>query len=220
MKAYHIHVEGIVQGVGFRPFVYRIAHEHDLRGYVKNLGDAGVEIVVEGKEKNIRAFLRDLREKAPPLARVEKINVKEIPIQGFDRFYIEKSSTGGGSGDSIIPPDVSICEDCLRELFDPRDKRYMYPFIVCTNCGPRFTIIAELPYDRVNTTMREFDMCDYCESEYKDPLNRRYHAEPVCCPVCGPGYRLYTNDGMELTGDPLKRTAELIDKGYIIAIKG
>ncbi|MPW39357.1 carbamoyltransferase HypF [Thermococcus sp. 101 C5] len=220
MKAYHIHVEGIVQGVGFRPFVYRIAHEHDLRGYVKNLGDAGVEIVVEGKEEKIKAFLRDLKEKAPPLARVERINVREIPFQGFDRFYIEKSSKGGGEGDSVIPPDVSICDDCLRELFDPTDKRYMYPFIVCTNCGPRFTIIEDLPYDRINTTMREFDMCDYCESEYRDPLNRRYHAEPVCCPVCGPSYRLYTNDGKEITGDPLKKAAELIDKGYIVAIKG
>lgn len=220
MKTYHVHVEGIVQGVGFRPFVYRIAHEHNLRGYVKNLGDAGVEIVVEGKEEDIKAFLKDLHDKAPPLARVQKIRTKEIPFQGFDRFYIEKSSNGGKGGDSVIPPDVSICDDCLRELFDPTDKRYMYPFIVCTNCGPRFTIIEDLPYDRVNTTMREFDMCDYCESEYKDPLNRRYHAEPVCCPVCGPSYRLYTNKGEEITGDPLKRAAELIDKGYILAIKG
>ena len=220
MKTYHIRVEGIVQGVGFRPFIYRIAHKHSLRGYVKNLGDAGVEIVVEGKEENIRAFLKALKDKAPPLAKVEKIKTKELPLQGFDRFYIEKSSNGEGGGDSVIPPDVSICDDCLRELFDPSDKRYMYPFIVCTNCGPRFTIIEDLPYDRINTTMREFDMCDYCESEYKDPLNRRYHAEPVCCPVCGPSYRLYTNEGEEITGDPLKRAAELIDKGYIVAIKG
>ncbi len=220
MKSYHIHVEGIVQGVGFRPFVYRIAHENDLRGYVKNLGDAGVEIVIEGREENIKKFLRDLREKKPPLARIEKIKKKEIPLQGFDRFYIEKSSQGGEGGDSIIPPDVAICDDCIRELFDPADKRYMYPFIVCTNCGPRFTIIEDLPYDRINTTMREFDMCDFCESEYKDPLNRRYHAEPVCCPVCGPSYRLYTKDGEEMRGDPLKKAARLIDEGYIVAIKG
>ncbi|NJE06316.1 carbamoyltransferase HypF [Thermococcus sp. M36] len=220
MKAYRLHVQGIVQAVGFRPFVYRIAHEHGLRGYVKNLGDAGVEIVVEGDEGNIEAFIRDLYAKKPPLARIESVKKKEIPIQGFDRFYIEKSSQGGGGGDSIIPPDIAICDDCLRELFNPADKRYMYPFIVCTNCGPRFTIIEDLPYDRINTTMREFPMCDYCESEYKDPLNRRYHAEPVCCPVCGPSYRLYTNNGEEITGDPLKKAAELIDKGYIVAIKG
>ncbi|CAB50145.1 carbamoyltransferase HypF [Pyrococcus abyssi] len=221
MKAYRIHVQGIVQAVGFRPFVYRIAHAHNLRGYVRNLGDAGVEIVVEGREEDIEGFLRDLYRKKPPIAKIEKVEREEIPIQGFDRFYIEKSSTEKkGEGDSIIPPDIAICEDCLRELFDPTNKRYMYPFIVCTNCGPRFTIIEDLPYDRENTAMREFPMCDFCKSEYEDPLNRRYHAEPVACPVCGPSYRLYTSDGKEITGDPLRKAAKLIDKGYIIAIKG
>ncbi|ASJ17129.1 carbamoyltransferase HypF [Thermococcus chitonophagus] len=221
MKAYRIHVQGIVQAVGFRPFVYRIAHAHNLRGYVRNLGDAGVEIVVEGKEKDIEAFLNDLYRKKPPLAKIEKVVRKEIPVQGFDRFYIEKSSTEKkGEGDSIIPPDIAICEDCLRELFDPNDKRFMYPFIVCTNCGPRFTIIEDLPYDRENTAMREFPMCDFCRSEYEDPLNRRYHAEPVACPTCGPSYRLYTSTGEEIIGDPLRRAAKLIDKGYIVAIKG
>lgn len=220
MKAYQVHVQGIVQAVGFRPFVYRIAHEHNLRGYVKNLGDAGVEIVVEGREDDIEAFIEDLYKKKPPLARIDRIEKKEIPPQGFDRFYIEKSSKGGKGGDSIIPPDIAICDDCLRELFDPADKRYMYPFIVCTNCGPRFTIIGDLPYDRENTTMKEFPMCDFCRSEYEDPLNRRYHAEPTACPVCGPSYRLYTNDGQEIYGDPLRKAAELIDKGYIVAIKG
>ena len=220
MKAYHLHVQGIVQAVGFRPFVYRIAHEHNLKGYVKNLGDAGVEIIVEGREEDVEAFLRDLYRKKPPLARIDKVEKREIPPQGFPEFYIEKSSKGGKGGDSIIPPDIAICDDCLRELFDPTNKRYMYPFIVCTNCGPRFTIIEDLPYDRENTTMREFPMCDFCRSEYEDPLNRRYHAEPVCCPVCGPTYRLYTNDGQELIGDPLRKAAELIDRGYIVAIKG
>ncbi|AMM53576.1 carbamoyltransferase HypF [Pyrococcus kukulkanii] len=221
MKAYRIHVQGIVQAVGFRPFVYRIAHAHNLRGYVRNLGDAGVEIVVEGREEDIEAFLEDLYKKKPPLAKIEKVIRKEIPIQGFDRFYIEKSSTEKkGEGDSIIPPDIAICEDCLRELFDPNDKRFMYPFIVCTNCGPRFTIIEDLPYDRENTAMREFPMCDFCRSEYEDPLNRRYHAEPVACPTCGPSYRLYTSTGEEIIGDPLRRAAKLIDKGYIVAIKG
>ncbi|MFA4646664.1 carbamoyltransferase HypF [Pyrococcus kukulkanii] len=221
MKAYRIHVQGIVQAVGFRPFVYRIAHAHNLRGYVRNLGDAGVEIVVEGREEDIEAFLEDLYKKKPPLAKIEKVIRKEIPIQGFGRFYIEKSSTEKkGEGDSIIPPDIAICEDCLRELFDPNDKRFMYPFIVCTNCGPRFTIIEDLPYDRENTAMREFPMCDFCRSEYEDPLNRRYHAEPVACPTCGPSYRLYTSTGEEVIGDPLRRAAKLIDRGYIVAIKG
>ncbi len=220
MRAYHLHVQGIVQAVGFRPFIYRIAHEHNLKGYVKNLGDAGVEIVVEGREEEVEAFLRDLHRKKPPLARIDRVEKKEIPPQGFSEFHIEKSSKGGKEGDSIIPPDIAICDDCLRELFDPTNKRYMYPFIVCTNCGPRFTIIEDLPYDRENTTMREFPMCDFCRSEYEDPLNRRYHAEPTACPVCGPSYRLYTNEGNEITGDPLRKAAELIDKGYIIAIKG
>jgi len=218
VRGYRILVRGVVQAVGFRPFIYRIAHEHDLRGYVKNLGDS-VEIVVEGREEDIEAFIKDIYRKKPPLARIDKIEEREIPPQGFDRFYIEDSSKGG-SGDSIIPPDVAICEDCLGELFDPSDKRYMYPFIVCTNCGPRFTIIEDLPYDRENTTMKEFPMCDFCESEYKDPLNRRYHAEPIACPVCGPSYRLYTSDGKEIAGDPLRKAAKLIDRGYIVAIKG
>ncbi len=220
MKAYHLHVQGVVQAVGFRPFVYRIAHEHNLRGYVRNLGDAGVEIVVEGRREDIEAFIRDLKAKRPPLARIDKIKKQELPVQGFDRFYIERSSSEKSGGDSVVPPDIAICEDCLRELFDASNKRYMYPFIVCTNCGPRFTIIRDLPYDRENTTMDEFPMCDFCEGEYGDPLNRRYHAEPVCCPVCGPSYRLYTADGKEITGDPLKRAAKLIDEGYIVAIKG
>ncbi|AEC52384.1 hydrogenase expression/formation regulatory protein [Pyrococcus sp. NA2] len=221
MKAYKIHVQGIVQAVGFRPFVYRIAHAHNLKGYVRNLGDAGVEIVVEGREEDIKKFLEDLIKKKPPIARIDKIEKEEIPIQGFDRFYIEKSSKEGKKeGDSIIPPDIAICDDCLRELFDPTNKRYMYPFIVCTNCGPRFTIIEDLPYDRENTAMREFPMCDFCRSEYEDPLNRRYHAEPVACPTCGPSYRLYTADGNEIIGDPLRKAAKLIDKGYIVAIKG
>jgi len=221
MKAYHLHVQGVVQAVGFRPFIYRIAHEHNLRGYVKNLGDAGVEIVVEGREEDLEAFIRDIKLKKPPLARVDKITKKEIPAQGFDLFYIEKSSGGGQEqGDSIIPPDIAICDGCLRELFDPTNKRYMYPFIVCTNCGPRFTIIRDLPYDRENTTMDEFPMCNFCKSEYEDPLNRRYHAEPVCCPVCGPSYRLYTSDGEEITCDPLRKAAKLIDEGYVVAVKG
>ncbi|AFK22452.1 carbamoyltransferase HypF [Pyrococcus sp. ST04] len=221
MKAYKIHVQGIVQAVGFRPFVYRIAHAHNLRGYVRNLGDAGVEIVVEGKEEDIKAFLSDLYNKKPPLAKIERVERREIEPQGFDRFYIEKSSNESrGEGDSIIPPDIAICEDCLRELFDPNDKRFMYPFIVCTNCGPRFTIIEDLPYDRENTAMREFPMCDFCRSEYEDPLNRRYHAEPVACPTCGPSYRLYTNTGEEIIGDPLRKAAKFIDRGYIVAIKG
>ena len=220
MRAIRINVNGVVQGVGFRPFIYRVAHDYKLKGYVKNLGDAGVEIVVEGGERDINSFLEALKFHAPPLAKIDEVKYREIPLQYFDTFTIEESSKEGGGGDSTIPPDVAICDDCLRELFDPNDRRYMYPFIVCTNCGPRFSIIESLPYDRVNTSMKDFPMCKECREEYEDPLNRRYHAEPVCCENCGPRYILLDKDGEELLGDPLKRAAQLLDKGYIIAIKG
>jgi len=220
MKCVKLNVNGIVQGVGFRPFVYRMAHEYGLRGYVKNLGDAGVEIVVEGEEKDIENFLNALRFRAPPLARVQAIKEVQLPLQRFVDFTIHESSKGKGEGESIVPPDVAICDDCLRELFNPEDRRYMYPFIVCTNCGPRFSIIESLPYDRENTSMREFPMCEDCRREYEDPLNRRYHAEPVCCEKCGPQYMLLDKEGEYISGDPLKKAARLIDEGYIIAIKG
>ena len=220
MKAIRIRVNGVVQGVGFRPFIYRVAHDYNLKGYVKNLGDAGVEIVVEGEEDEINSFLHSLKSRAPPLAKIDEVNYREIPLNYFDSFTIEESSREGGGGDSTIPPDVAICDDCLRELFDPKDRRYMYPFIVCTNCGPRFSIIESLPYDRVNTSMNEFPMCRDCRREYEDPLNRRYHAEPVCCEECGPEYVLLNKDGEKIKGDPLKKAAKLLDNGYIIAIKG
>ena len=218
--AVRIHVDGVVQGVGFRPFVYRIAKKNGLRGYVKNLGDAGVEIHVEGEENAIREFLLELRTRAPPLARVEGIRITPVGDENHDDFTIAESSSGSGGGDSIIPPDVAICDDCLRELFDPGDRRYMYPFIVCTNCGPRFSIIESLPYDRENTSMREFPMCESCRVEYEDPMNRRYHAEPVCCEECGPRYELITREGIAVDGDPIEEAAKLIDDGYIVAIKG
>jgi len=215
-----ITVNGVVQGVGFRPFVYRMAHKYGLNGYVKNLGDAGVEIVVEGETQQIRKFISDLKFHAPPLARVHEIEEELLPFHGFRNFTIQESSRGKGGGKSIIPPDVAICDDCLKELFNPKDRRYMYPFIVCTNCGPRFSIIESLPYDRENTSMDEFPMCEECRREYEDPLNRRYHAEPICCPTCGPHYKLVDKNYNPVPGDPLQITAHLIDMGYIIAIKG
>ncbi len=220
MEAYIIKVEGVVQGVGFRPFVYRIAHRYGIKGYVKNLGDAGVEIFAEAPEKRIKDFVRALREEAPPLARVENMKLKKTAAKGFKKFEIKRSSWGGGDGESVIPPDVAICDDCLRELFDPKDRRYLYPFIVCTNCGPRFSIIEDLPYDRENTSMREFEMCEQCRKEYEDPLNRRYHAEPICCEKCGPRYELVDRDGVAISGEPIAMVAKLIDEGKIVAIKG
>jgi len=218
MRAFKVNVRGIVQGGGFRPFVYRIAVKNELRGYVKNLGDAGVEIVIEGENENIEKFIGELRNEAPPLARVEKIRIEEEEIKNYPEFEILESSSHCGGGDSIIPPDVAICDECLRELFDPKDRRYMYPFIVCTNCGPRFSIIEALPYDRKNTSMADFPMCDDCMEEYTNPIDRRYHAEPISCSRCGPRYWLIDRDGKNKGS--VKEAAKLIDEGYIIAVKG
>ena len=220
MKAKKIHVNGIVQGVGFRPFIYRIAHKYALKGYVQNLGDAGVEIFVEGKEKNIENFIHTIKTGAPPLAMVENMHIESSPTNNFDAFIIDRSSMKKSGENSIIPPDIAICDDCLSELFDDKNRRYMYPFIVCTNCGPRFSIIEELPYDRKNTMMNDFDMCYLCNEEYTNPVNRRYHAEPICCEDCGPRYELITSDGKKIKGNPIKIAASLIDQGKIVAIKG
>lgn len=215
-------VSGIVQGVGFRPFVYRIAVENCLNGYVRNRGDSCVEIFVEGEESNIKRFLRDLVEKRPPLAHIHEIIT--IPIKGsvkYRGFTIRKSSTQVEASGSIIPPDVAICNECLREMRDPTNPRYDYFFITCVNCGPRYTIIERIPYDRENTTMRDFPMCDFCRLEYKDPLNRRFHAQTIACPKCGPKIYLLTSS-MEIIEhkDPIREAGRLISEGYIVAVKG
>ncbi len=182
-----VNVTGIVQGVGFRPFIYRVAVANELTGYVRNRGDAGVEILVEGTEKNIETFLRELREKKPPLAQIHDMVTTNIPGENqYRAFTIHKSSQKAELGGSVVPPDMAICNDCLRELRDPNDPRFDYFFITCTNCGPRFTLIERLPYDRENTMMREFPLCGFCLKEYEDPLNRRFHAQTVACPPCGP----------------------------------
>ncbi|MDH5461441.1 MAG: acylphosphatase, partial [Candidatus Bathyarchaeota archaeon] len=191
-----IKVSGIVQGVGFRPFIYRIAVKNKLVGYVRNRGDAVVDIVVEGKENNVKNFLGELKDKKPPLARIYEIVTKYTKDRGdFERFTILESSKEVELSGSVIPPDVSICDECLRELRDPRNQRYDYFFITCTNCGPRYTIIKGVPYDRLNTTMQDFSMCEFCNREYKEPSNRRFHAQTVACGECGPRVFLTTNDG-------------------------
>ncbi len=206
-------VEGVVQGVGFRPFVYRIAHAHGLAGSVCNRGDAGVEILVEGDSREIEAFLLDLREKHPPLARISAIDVQELPPIGENGFKIIPSKGGSGSA-GAIPPDIAICEECVADIF--RDTRYRgYWATSCTNCGPRFTVIESLPYDRPRTSMRDFPMCEKCAAEYTDPLDRRYHAQTIACPECGPQL---TFDGS--TQDPIARTAAALKSGEIVAIKG
>ena len=217
-----IQVTGIVQGVGFRPFIYRTAVKNRLNGYVKNRGDAGVEILLEGEERALKSFLKDLKEKKPPLARIHEVTAVELGGKGkYEEFTIHKSSDETQLSGSVIPPDIAMCGDCLRELRDPNDPRYEYFFITCTNCGPRFTIIEKLPYDRENTTMREFPMCGFCLREYKDPLNRRFHAQTVACPKCGPKACLTTAKGKPIEHkDPVREAGRLLSEGHIVAVKG
>ena len=182
--ARRISITGVVQGVGFRPFVYGLAREKGLAGWVLN-HSGGVDIEVEGPKAALEAFITDLQAQAPPLARIESLEAQSVPLQGFGPFEIRHSQSQEGLY-QLISPDVATCPDCLHELMDPKDRRYRYPFINCTNCGPRFTIIQDIPYDRPKTTMCVFPMCSDCLAEYEDPGNRRFHAQPNACPVCGP----------------------------------
>ncbi len=189
MRALSVHITGIVQGVGFRPFVYNLAVELGLTGWVLNSSD-GVFCVVQGETPALDAFVRDVREKAPPMAAVESVSVEEVEPESFDGFGIRESTSVAGAM-TLVSPDVATCDACAAEMRTPGDRRYRYPFINCTNCGPRFTIIADIPYDRPMTTMRDFPMCSECGAEYRDPADRRFHAQPDACFVCGP--RLYLN---------------------------
>jgi hydrogenase maturation protein HypF len=217
-----LNVTGIVQGVGFRPFIYRIAVKNRLAGYVRNRGDAGVEVLLEGDSNKIDEFMQDLTAKTPPLAQI--YHVKRTELSGKNecqKFNIYKSSQETENSGSIIPPDIAICNQCLKELRDPKDPRFEYFFITCTDCGPRFTIIKRLPYDRENTTMKDFPLCGFCQKEYKDPANRRFHAQTVACPTCGPKVYLTTNLGEAVqTKDPVRDAGRLLSEGHIIAVKG
>jgi hydrogenase maturation protein HypF len=215
-------VTGIVQGVGFRPFIFRIAVRNGLAGYVRNRGDAGVEVLLEGEAEKIQSFIRDLTELKPQLAQIEKINRTELSGKNeYEHFAIFKSSQEAETSGSIIPSDIAICYQCLKELRDPKEPRFEYFFITCTDCGPRFTIIERLPYDRENTTMREFPLCGFCQKEYEDPANRRFHAQTVACPTCGPKAYLTTNTGEPIqTKDPVRTAGKLLSEGNILAVKG
>jgi hydrogenase maturation protein HypF len=217
-----IRVTGIVQGVGFRPFIYRTAVKNGLNGYVRNKGDAGVEILLEGIEQAIENFLKDLRRKKPTLARIHEVMTTKLRGENeYKQFKIIRSSSQAELSGSVIPPDVAICDDCQRELRDPKDPRHEYFFITCTNCGPRYTIIEKLPYDRENTTMREFPMCTFCRSEYTDPSNRRFHAETVADPKCGPRVYLTTRKGEKIEHKaPIREAGKLLSEGFIVAVKG
>ncbi len=198
---------GVVQGVGFRPFVHRLAHAHGLSGFVLNDG-SGVVIEAEGPVGELDAFAAELVTDAPGLARVESLAAVPVAPRHERSFAIEASTDGGGAA-AVIPPDVATCDDCLRELFDPGDRRYRYPFLNCTQCGPRFTIVRSVPYDRARTTMAGFELCADCRREYEDPSDRRFHAEPIACPVCGPRLSM-----------PLEEAVSILRGGGIVAVKG
>ena len=216
MKAQKILTQGIVQGVGFRPYVYRLASELNLKGYVRNLGNV-VEIIIEGE--NTESFVKRLPNELPPIAKIDSMIVENIDIHDFSDFEIIESGDSY-SGISVIPPDIAICDKCLEEIRNPKDRRYKYPFNACTDCGPRFTVIESVPYDRERTSMDEFPLCDECLVEYKEPLNRRYHGEAICCSECGPQMAFYNGLNKIDCENPIKMGADALKEGKILAIKG
>src|SRR4030066_1386724 len=219
-------VNGVVHGVGFRPFVYRCAKEKGLSGFVYNT-PGGIIIEAQGRRDNLKSLVNSIVADHPPLASIADIKVSEIPIAG-DAGFIIRESAQSLHKEPVVSPDFSLCGECLKELFDPSDRRYRYPFINCTNCGPRLTIIEDIPYDRPNTTMRDFEMCPECKSEYSDPTNRRFHAQPIACPVCGPQVWLeYPIQGHKSKkkqnvhgDDAILAVQTMLIKGKIGAIKG
>lgn len=216
MEARKILTQGIVQGVGFRPYVYRLASDLNLNGYVRNLGNV-VEIIIEGE--NTDEFIERLPNELPPIAKIDSMTVEDIEENNYNNFEIIESGDSY-SGISVIPPDIAICDKCLDEIRNPNDRRFKYPFNACTDCGPRFTVIESVPYDRIRTSMEEFPLCDDCLLEYQEPLNRRYHGEAICCGDCGPKMEIY--EGLEKIDaeNPIKIGADKLKEGKILAIKG
>jgi hydrogenase maturation protein HypF len=218
-RACSIRVRGVVQGVGFRPFVYRLAHANTLAGWVLN-AEEGVEIHLEGAAQGLEAFVRDLKDQPPPAASIAGIDVEPAQLEGFREFTIRESQRRG-QPTVRISPDLPVCEECLAELFDPTKRRYWYPYINCTNCGPRYTITLALPYDRPNTTMKQWLLDEYCAKEYSDPGNRRFHAQPVACPECGPSYYLHPNNNNVVGSEAsIRGAAQMLRDGGILAVKG
>ncbi len=220
LRRLHILVGGQVQGVGFRPFVYRLAAELNLTGWVVN--DAGgVTVEVQGLPADVEQFPRRLRAELPPLAHIARCDAAEMETVAGDKSFDIRPSEGGELADAQVTVDTAVCDDCLREMRDPADPRYGYPFINCTNCGPRYTIVSRIPYDRPNTTMADFAMCPLCAAEYADPSNRRFHAQPIACPECGPRVWLADSAGEPIDcDDPIAAAAEMLEAGRIVAIKG
>jgi len=220
MESRYISVTGVVQGVGFRPFIYGLATRLGLGGWVRNTS-GGVEIHVEGQNSSIESFICALPGERPPLSFIDQLTVLDAPSEGLTAFRIRESAVIDGAFQPISA-DVALCPDCERELLDPADRRYLYPFINCTNCGPRFTIIKDLPYDRAQTTMADFPLCEACATEYRDPLDRRFHAQPVACPECGPHVWLVRAEAQPSVSDrgAILETRHLLRQGRIVAIKG
>ena len=218
-SACSIRVRGVVQGVGFRPFVYRLAQANTLAGWVLN-AEEGVEIHLEGATEGLEAFVRGLERQPPPAASIAEIEVQPAPVEGFHNFTIRESERHG-LPTVRISPDLPVCDQCLAELFDPSNRRHWYPYINCTNCGPRYTVTLALPYDRPNTTMKAWPLDEFCAKEYSDPGNRRFHAQPVACPECGPGYYLHPKvENVQGTEASIHRAAEVLRNGRILAVKG
>jgi hydrogenase maturation protein HypF len=217
--AKRVQVNGVVQGVGFRPFVYQLAKQYHLKGNVANTS-SGVVIHIEGAQNKCESFFSDLSKKCPPLAHITEIFSYDEALRHYTEFNIIISKKGAIM-DTLISPDMSVCDDCLSELFNPNDRRFKYPFINCTNCGPRYTIIDNIPYDRPKTSMKIFKMCPACQAEYDAPDNRRFHAQPNACEDCGPHIELYDKNRKKVAAsDPIEKTAVLLKQGCIVAIKG
>lgn len=218
-----IHITGIVQGVGFRPYIFRVASRHKLPGYVLNLGDAGVQIVIQGERTEIKKFIADVRSGLPSISRIDSMDIQwSNPLEKFNEFTITQSSIKR-SQDAvpIFPPDIAICDDCVNDLMNSDSRWYLYPFTSCAACGPRFSTITDLPYDRPFTTMTDFPLCDTCNTGYTNPLDRRYHAQTTACEYCGPKYRLLDSKGKNLQSEhPLVDASKLLKDGKIIAIHG
>ncbi|MCX7590732.1 MAG: acylphosphatase, partial [Kiritimatiellae bacterium] len=219
-KAFEFH--GVVQGVGFRPAVYRVASRLGLTGWVQNCTGA-VRLLIEGEPERVACFLEELRRSLPPLARLDSITelpAAEVVQENRYETFTVMPSDAVGRYEAVVTPDLRICRECLLEIFDPKNRRYGYAFTTCTNCGPRYTIVTVLPFDRQFTTMKDFVMCPACRTEYADPNNRRFHAETIACPHCGPQLWLEDIHGNRHKGDPVRVTRQLLAAGHIVAVRG